>query len=315
METTLITLAPMEGITTHIYRNALNKYYGGVDLFYSPFISAHRNKSLNAKEVRDILPENNREITLIPQVLCNSYEDFSNTANQIRSYGYQHINLNFGCPSGTVTAKGKGAGILNDPKCLKVFLDELFSKTDFEISIKTRIGFSSPLEWEDLLKVYKEFPLKELIVHTRIREDFYKNPVQRESMREAFDILENQYPISYNGDITSYDDVKSLYDTFPEVHSVMIGRGLISKPFLGSDIKKETDSASFDDKTFYAFHVELLNNYQEILSGDRNVLFKLKELWPYMSTLFKDSDKLTKRFLKCNSIKEYESILRSLCTF
>ena len=168
-----IELAPMEGITTYIYRNALCKYYGGVDTYFSPFISTHEHKELNFKEKKEILPDNNIGYTLIPQVLTADADEFLYTAGQISQYGYDHINLNFGCPSGTVTAKGKGSGALVNTDKLECLLDEILSRTSLKISVKTRMGYSDYSEWERIFSIYEKFPLEELIVHARVREDFY----------------------------------------------------------------------------------------------------------------------------------------------
>ncbi len=299
----------MEGITTYIFRNALHKYYGGVDAFYSPFISTHRNKNLSNKELRDILPENNAELTLIPQVLSSNAQDFLSTIPQITELGYKHINLNFGCPSGTVTAKGKGAGILLDPHNVEMFLDAIFTKADYSISVKTRLGFDFYEEWEDLLKVYKKFPLKELTIHARVRQDFYKGTAKWEIVRDTLEDSSIPFPIIYNGDIFTPADASLMQERMPSLYGIMIGRGLITNPGLALSIKENRQT---DMTTFKAFHTELLANYQNLLCDERNTLFKIKELWPYMASRFEDSAKLLKMVQKCKSIREYESILRSL---
>lgn len=314
-----IELAPMESITTYIYRNALQKYYGGIDTYFSPFISTHKNKKLNYKELNDILPENNNGINLIPQVMTSDAEEFLYTSSQIKELGYDHINLNFGCPSGTVTAKGKGAGILIYPEKLERLLDEIFSKSDMKISVKTRVGYSEYEEWNRLLDIYKKFPLKELIVHPRIREDFYNGKADRSLMKETlFRIKEVGMTVSYNGDIYSVSDCEDVTDKMSELDAVMIGRGLLTNPSLACNIKSResdknsnllTDKEIIHTASFKEFNLELMNNYAEIMSGDRNTLFKLKELWVYMSNLFDEPAKVLKKIQKCNALRDYKNIL------
>ena len=308
-----IELAPMESITTYIYRNALQKYYGGIDTYFSPFISTHKNKKLNYKELNDILPENNTGINLIPQVMTSDAEEFLYTSSQIKELGYDHINLNFGCPSGTVTAKGKGAGILIYPKKLEKLLDEIFSRCDMKISVKTRVGYSEYEEWNRLLDIYKKFPLKELIVHPRIREDFYNGKADRSLMKETLSRIKGVgIIVSYNGDIYSACDCEDVICKMPNLDAVMIGRGLITNPSLAYEIKNSnslTNESIIHTASFKAFNLELMNNYSEIMSGDRNTLFKLKELWVYMSNLFDEPAKVLKKIQKCNTLRDYKNIL------
>nr|MCR5147756.1 tRNA-dihydrouridine synthase family protein [Eubacterium sp.] len=158
----MISLAPMEGITTYVYRNAINRHFGGIDKFYTPFLTASH---LKGRELRDTLPDNNEVETLIPQVLVNDSDLFITIAKQLEDLGYTEVNLNLGCPSGTVTSKGRGAGFLDHTDQLDRFLDEIFNYSPISISIKTRIGMEFISEWEDIADIYSKYPVKELIIH------------------------------------------------------------------------------------------------------------------------------------------------------
>lgn len=330
-----IELAPMEGITTYIYRNALNKYYGGVEIYYTPFISTHKDKSLNFKEIKELKPENNQGIYLIPQILTNNAKEFFFTSSQIKEYGYNYINLNFGCPSGTVTSKGKGSGALQDINALEKLLDEIFSKTDLKISVKTRMGYADPSEWENLIHVYEKFPIEELIVHARVREDFYNGYARIQAL--AGYPFPDCLKLSYNGDIFSSYDVECVQKLIPHADAVMVGRGIISNPNLASEIKSYSENkrnkCEFDKSVFKAFNHELIDKYSDIMPGEKNTLFKLKELWIYMIKHFErmelginenyrpdfkdvpndsNSKKLLKSIRKCNSIIEYERIIDTI---
>lgn len=333
-----IELAPMEGITTYIYRNALCKYFGGIDTYFSPFISTHEKKLLNFKEIKEIKPENNIGYKLIPQVLTANADEFAVTSSQIAEYGYDHINLNFGCPSGTVTPKGKGAGALLDLEGLERLLDAIFSKTDFKISIKTRMGFSDYSEWEKILKVYEKFPLEELIVHARVREDFYNGRANMDALSESLNNYENvnqdtKIKFSYNGDIFSAADFSKVTERMPYLDACMIGRGLICNPALGNEIKQGSNSDFVS--TLKSFNHELVDNYSKIMPGDKNTLFKMKELWVYLIKTFERNElpekareiyipnfksipetsfakKLLKSIRKCNSLNEYLRIVDSI---
>lgn len=292
-------LAPMEGITTYIYRNAYAHHFGDIDTYFTPFLAS---KKMNTKEVRDIHPDNNAGLDVVPQILTNHADEFLAIAAKIAEFGYTHVNLNLGCPSGTVTAKKRGAGFLCIPDELDTFLSEIFDQCPLSISIKTRLGYADLNEWEHLLQIFTKYPVKELMIHTRLREEFYTGKTHPECFAYAKQIVDGRFPLCYNGDIGSREDISAI----PAISdsNVMIGRGLLCNPgFL---------SAKKDKQTLLAFHDEILTNYQSIMSGDSPVLFKMKDLWTYMSTGFTDSDRYLKKIRKANRITEYQSVVNAL---
>lgn len=314
-----LQLAPMEGITTYIYRNAHARHFGKMDKYYTPFLALHKEKEFNHKERQEILPEHNEGLCVVPQVLTNSSEDFLRAAKKLKDLGYDEININMGCPSGTVTTKAKGAGMLEDPARLDKFLVEVFENTPVDISIKTRLGMEKTDEWEDLLQIYNKYPIKELIIHARVRADFYQNTPNWEAFAYAVESSKN--PICYNGDIFSVEDYCKFQAHFPGIDNVMIGRGLLTNPFLAGEINSvncDTTEAVFLglNKEMYsklqAFHDELYSEYGKILSGDQNVLFKMKEIWTYMIKLWPDAEKQQKAIRKAKKCLEYERAVREL---
>lgn len=325
-----LEMAPLEGLTTYIFRRAYAKHFGRIDKYYTPFLSLHKEKEFSHKERQEVLPENNNGLWVVPQVLTNSSEDFRKAANTLKELGYEEVNINLGCPSGTVVPKGKGAGMLMEPGRLERFLGECFEKTPVKISVKTRLGMTEEEEWERLLAIYNRFPLEELIVHARVREDYYKKPVRLEAFAKALE--GSKCPVCYNGDIFSVEDYKQLTERFPKLEAVMLGRGLLRNPGLAQDIlsrgsleeaadnldKEVVDGVVHEGKCndyyirLHAFHDELYTGYQQILSGDRNVLFKMKEFWSYLICGFPDTEKQIKRLHKLKTCAEYESWLRML---
>lgn len=301
-------LAPMEGITGYIYRNAHHKYFPGVDKYFTPFITPHTKRCLNVREKNDILPEHNEGMKVVPQILTNNAADFIRIGKILQEYGYDEINLNLGCPSGTVVAKGRGAGFLEYPKELNAFLKEVFEKLDMKISIKTRIGKEEAWEWEDLLSIYNKYPLEELIVHPRVQTDFYKGKPNWYAYEQAE--AESKNPLCYNGNIFSLQDYEELLAAFPKTEAVMLGRGVIANPQLVSVLQGE--SAKTDKDKIKAFHDEVCTGYAQSFSGDRNVLFKMKELWFYMGQIFEDSEGYMKKIKKCQSLSQYQLVVDSL---
>ena len=320
-----LEMAPMEGITTYIYRNAFARHFGKIDKYYTPFISLHREKEFNHKERNEILPEHNAGIFVVPQVLTNSSEDFLRAARKLEALGYEEVNINLGCPSGTVTAKGKGAGMLSDPDRLDAFLDGIFAGTPVAVSVKTRLGMTDVSEWDGLLAVYRSYPLKELIIHARVRDDFYENSPNPDAFAKA--LPESPWPVCYNGDIFSAEDYERSVQTFAGLERVMLGRGLLADPYLPAKIctltgEADSDSACKntcsaeicfrDRRCIREFHDEVYRGYQETQMGERNVLFRMKELWTYMIHGFESSDKWAKKIRKAGSYAAYEEAVREL---
>lgn len=300
----------MEGVTNWIYRNAYHDCFYPMDKYFTPFITAKPNKRLSSKEIKEVSPETNGNLPVIPQILTNHAEDFIRTAHIFRDeYGHKEVNLNLGCPSGTVTAKGKGAGFLGEPDKLDRFLDEIFDGTDMEISIKTRVGTDYEEDWERLLDIYAKYPVKELIIHPRLLKDHYKGVPRYTLFQEAQEKL--KIPLGYNGDIFSVEAYQETREKFPDADSFMYGRGVIARPYLLDEIMR-TCGKSAENKQLRQFHDRIYQDYQEYLSGERNVLFRMKELWSYMAPGFTNYAKYLKKIKKSQHFGDYEAAVMSL---
>lgn len=303
-------LAPMESMTGYVFRNAYHKYFHNVDKYFTPFITS---TGLSHKELNDILPEHNEGMLVVPQILTNKVEDFLTIAGKLQNFGYETVNLNLGCPSGTVVAKKRGAGQLADTMELDRFLDGIFSKCPVKISVKTRIGMQDETEWDALQEIFNKYPFEEIIVHPRLQQDFYKNPVHYDVFDKAFHSL--KAPVCYNGDIHSVEHYNLFVSRFPAVDTIMLGRGIFMNPGLVDEICAGRKGVSKD--TLRAFHDEILEGYIKIMSGDKNTLYKMKEIWVYLGTYFEnrddiDSERVLKKIRKANSIAEYKMLVRSL---
>ena len=308
-------LAPMEGITGHIYRNALEKYFPGTDKYFTPFIAPDQNKILRTKERRDVLPENNHVPELVPQILTNSAEDFIRTAKVLQELGYEEVNLNLGCPSGTVVSRKRGSGLLAFPDEVERLLDGIFSKIQMKVSVKTRIGKDDAEDAFWLMEIYRKFPLSELIIHPRIQKDFYRGEPNQDLFGELIRASkdqeggmpssghpENTFPVCYNGNLLTEKDYLFFAEKFPEVDAVMLGRGVIANPGL---IRQIRSGLKTDKKALRAFHDEVLEEYRSLFGEDKNALFRMKEMWIYMIHLFTNHEKYAKKIRKAQSLAEY----------
>ena len=302
-------MAPLESVTTWIYRQAHAKIYGRLDKYFIPFLEPHEKRDFKTRELQEILPEHNKNIYAVPQILTNRSEGFIKLAKALKDWGYEEINLNLGCPSKTVVTKGKGSGFLAKPEELERFLTEIFDALSGEvkISVKTRIGKEDPEEFPALLELFNKYPMEELIIHPRVQKDGYGNVPRL----EIYELAEKQSmnPICYNGDLYTREQIRNLTERFPGTQRLMFGRGFLRNPGLLYNEGKDSEETF---EKFWAFHDLVYEGYQERNMGDRNVLFKMKELWSYQVYQFSEPERLFKTFKKVQDCNEYEQMIRNL---
>ena len=292
-------LAPLEGITDSIYRRIHHKYFPGIDRYYMPFISPTIHRQLTHKEDRELPLANSVAFEAIPQILTKVPEDFLWAAQVCADRGYTEVNLNAGCPSGTVVSKGKGSGMLRDVDELDRFLETVFRDCPIPISVKTRLGVEDPQDFAAILEVYNRYPIRELTIHPRVRKDFYKEPVREEWFRYAWDNSSN--PLCYNGNLCTPEQISDVRQRYPGLESVMLGRALIGDP--GMFTPGGTTAPALQ-----AFHDELMEEYIAAFGSARNAMFRLKENWHFLALRFDGSEKLWKRLRKTTDIAEFRSI-------
>ena len=309
-----IYFAPLEGITGYVFRNAYEKYYGGIDKYFTPFISPHTKKLMDSREKRDILPENNKGLNIVPQVLTNCAEDLIDLANQLHDdYGYEEINLNLGCPSKTVTTKAKGSGFLEYPDRMEELFDRYFKACDVKLSIKTRIGYYEMEEAKKLFNMYERFPFEEVIIHPRLGNQLYRGTPNHEVLEEY--LGRSKHSLCYNGDINSLDDLQNLDNKWEKCDKFMLGRGLIARPGMLQMSANEVYTATLSQeewKRFKGFHDELAEGYYAYMCEDRNTLFKLKELWTWWAVMFSGKEKILKKIKKATTLQEYRLLVNAL---
>lgn len=311
--------APMEGITGYVYRNAAWRHFPYVDKFYAPFIQPNPKRVFVPKEERDILPEHNTGIPLVPQVLTCSGDGFIRAGKALEDYGYTEVNLNLGCPSGTVVSKGKGAGMLRDSEKLRDFFEEVFSVDwNAEITVKTRLGVTQEDDFLELMDVFHQFPIKKLIIHPRYRTDFYKGMPRLELFGQALKMnpgktKEKQIgmKLCYNGNLFTKSDQDRLFAECgsENITGLMLGRGLLANPAL---VRELQGGEPLTMKELQSFHDDILECYRRINFGEKNTLFKMKELWNYWGTIFADASKELKKIRKAGSYADYVPAVNGL---
>ena len=311
--------APLEGITGYVYRNAHHKFFPGTDRYYTPFVAPNYTMHFKAKEKKDVAPENNAGVPVVPQVLSNKADETLWAVEELAERGYSEVNLNLGCPMPTVARKKKGSGLLKFTDELDAYLDGVFEgvakrpseRPPVRISVKTRLGTDSTQEAEALVRIYNRYPISELIVHPRSREDMYRGVPDREAFLLVLQNSTN--PIVYNGNLCCTEDVGEIESVCEAagkpIGSVMIGRGFLSDPSL---VRQCKGGSLITPKELGEFHEELYRQLGETLPGSAVVLSHMKELWFYMGKLFPDGAKCLKEIRRAGSRVQYEAAVRVL---
>lgn len=299
-----IYLAPLRGITDLVFRNVFARHFKGVDSCIAPFINPQKNPSNKVKLLADVFPENNRLMPVIPQLLNNHAEQFLDLATRLEDLGYTHLNWNLGCPAPMVANKGRGSGLLPYPEQIIELLDTVLPQLKSTISIKMRLGFKEKTESLYLLPLLDNYPLEEIIIHPRLGKQMYKGRTDPEGF--ALCREKTRHRLVYNGDITSTAVYREHRARFPEITRWMLGRGLLSNPFLAEELKGLPSGDRKERKQrLYDFHQELQESYRSTLSGPGHLLGKMKQLWLYLHHSFPEKPKLIKKIKKAKTESQF----------
>jgi tRNA-dihydrouridine synthase B len=303
-------IAPIRGITDCIFRTIFVDHFRGFDGAVAPFISTVKGKTVNRSYIRDVLPENNRNLQVVPQILGNNAGDFVMLSKKLFELGYHNVNWNIGCPFPQVTKKKRGAGLLPYPDTIKAFLDQVLPRIPNKLSIKTRLGLVSREEMRKWLPVLNGFPLAEIIMHPRTGRQLYSGDVDLEGFKEF--VNDSVHQVVYNGDITSRETFLALQSKFPKIDQWMIGRGAIANPFLAEILKGDTTSEAAPYARIKAFHDDLLEAYSGVFDNSGNVIDKMKGIWLYVCQNFPDGKAILKRIQKTKRLDQYKEFIRTV---
>ena len=310
MSITLLS-SPLQGFTDFRFRNAFHKHFGGIDTFYSPYIKLNGKLVVKGSYKRDILPENNSTLEVIPQIITNDAEEFLFVAKYVQQFGYKELNWNLGCPYPMVAKCGMGSGLIKNTDQIEHILKRVHNETDIIVSMKMRMGYENPTEILDVFPILEQYPIKNIAIHARIGKQLYKGGVDLDSFQKCLDTSKQK--IYYNGDITSVTKFNELQERFPSIEHWMIGRGLIADPFLPSMIKNNTTEYPKNRlEIFEAFHDEIYQEYDAYLSGPTPIRMKMLGFWEYFSESFSNPQKTFKKIKKAGNSKNYEIAVKEI---
>lgn len=302
-----LSLAPLRGFTNALYRNLYSVHFKGIDAAISPFISTLSAKQINRAHIKDILPENNHGMPVIPQIIGNDPEGFIQLATTFHDLGFDTVNWNLGCPAPMVANKRRGSGMLPHPGLIKAFLDDVIPRIPTRLSIKTRIGRENKNEIFNLLPIFNQYPLVELIIHPRTGIQMYSGEVDLVTFEECLPLL--KIPVAYNGDICDYNTFTKLQKRFKPVSHWLIGRGVLSNPFLPGILRSGEENVPDPVAGFQKFHDDLFDAYRAELCGHSHLIDKMKSYWLYFFRSFENGEPLFKKIKKVNTLKKYVEIV------
>ena len=302
----MLSLAPMEGLTGHTFRRVHAQCFGALDRYYTPFLPPPRvGNSFGGRALREIDPANNEGLDVVVQLMSKNATEFVWAAHVLADMGYREVNLNLGCPSGTVVAKGKGAGFLRNLEELDAFLSDICERSPIPVSVKTRIGIADDAEYEAILAMYCTHPLAELIVHPRVQKDRYEGRPRWEPYGET--LRRAPFPVAYNGDIFACDDMDALMRAYPETRHVMLGRGILANPALSRMLRGGVPATR---EELRRYHDKLFCAYEAEIGG--NAVFRMKEWWSYVQYAFADPMAVHRAVRKVRRVDEYTSAVEGV---
>ena len=306
MET--LSLAPFQGITDVVYRNIFKKHFRGIDKYYTPFFTGIQKDNSKSLRGEEISPDFNDVKTVVPQILSNTAEEIIRFANQCKSMGYPEFNLNMGCPFPRVANKTRGCGLMADPDRTIKMLNDVFEHIDgIKFSIKCRLGYYNDEEIYAFIDTFNSLPFSEIIIHPRIGKQMYTGEASLEKFKELVPLINK--PLIYNGDIYDVDYYNTILSTLSDLsalsHGIMLGRGLLTNPFLAEKIKG-VENQQDKKQRLHSFVVDLYVERLHHAGGSPKIIGSMKELWKYMMNIFDEPQNVWRKVKKVNHLDEYE---------
>ncbi len=298
-KTMKIFLAPIQGFTDYVFRNAHQAVYGGIDKYFTPFIRVEGG-ALRKKDINDLIFSTepiSHDVELVPQIIANTAGEVELLLDFITESGYNACDINFGCPFPQQSKKHRGCGILQNRDMVSNVLAAIKNYPDIEFSLKMRLGYDSPDESLAVVDLINDAPLRFVTVHPRIGKQMYSGNVDLHGFRSL--LAEIKHPVIYNGDIMTAENANQIIADFPEIHGIMIGRGMIANPGLAEGIK--SGNYKLDRNKYLKFLSMLVEGYSEqYQNSEMMVLDKMKTFFNY-SPLDK---KVLKAIQKSRSVSE-----------
>ena len=297
--------SPLQGFTDFRFRNAFHKHFGGIDTFFAPYIRLNGKMLIKPGYQEDLQLKNNATLNCIPQVMTNDADEFLFVVNYVQSLGYTELNWNLGCPYPMVVNRCMGSGLISEPAKIEAVLQRVHDETDITVSMKMRMGYEAPDEILKVMPMLNRFPLKNIAIHARIGKQLYEGGVDLDAFAHC--LAASEHPVYYNGDITTVAIFHEMQERFPTVDHWMIGRGLISDPFLPSMMKSGETAYPLDRAERFAdFHEDLFAAYEAKLINMPHVIKKMYSFWEYFAERIDDPKRGMRKVRKAKTMEDYD---------
>ena len=303
-----IHFAPLQGYTDDVYRRIHHELMGGIHTYYTPFLRMEGG-GVRSKDMRDIRPEFNEGVPVVPQIIVKSMKEFEFLTKIVEEKGYDRVDINMGCPFPLQAKHGRGSGLLAHVDIIEEIAKAIASKSELKFSVKMRLGWENTDEWRPVLDILNEIPLEQITLHPRIGTQQYKGTVNMEAFDEFYALC--KHPIIYNGDVTSIKDIQNLEEKYPKLAGIMIGRGLLTRPSLASEYVTGVE-LSWEKRrpVLLDFHDRLKAHYETTANSEAQVHSRLRLFWEYMEEEL--GKKVYKKIMKAGNLKNYLNAVREI---
>lgn len=303
-----IHFAPLQGYTDDVYRRIHHELMGGIQTYYTPFLRMEGG-GVRSKDMRDIRPEFNEGVPVVPQIIVKSMKEFDFLTGIVEEKGYTRVDINMGCPFPLQAKHGRGSGLLAHVDIIEEMAKAIAAKSQLKFSVKMRLGWENANEWRPALDVLNSTPLEQITLHPRIGTQQYKGSVSMEAFEEFYKLC--KHPLFYNGDVTSVDDIRKLEEMYPKLAGVMIGRGLLARPSLALEYASGVELSWEKRRSLLLdFHDRMKGHYETTANSETQVHSRLRLFWEYMEEEL--GRKAYKKIMKAGNLKNYLSAVREI---
>ena len=303
-----IHFAPLQGYTDDVYRRIHHELMGGIQTYYTPFLRMEGG-GVRSKDMRDIRPEFNEGVPVVPQIIVKSMKEFDFLTGIVEEKGYTRVDINMGCPFPLQAKHGRGSGLLAHIDIIEEMAKAIAAKSKLKFSVKMRLGWENANEWRPVLDILNSTPLEQITLHPRIGTQQYKGSVSMEAFEEFYKLC--KHPLIYNGDVTSVDDIRKLEEMYPKLAGVMIGRGLLARPSLALEYASGVELSWEKRRSLLLdFHDRMKAHYETTANSETQVHSRLRLFWEYMEEEL--GRKAYKKIMKAGNLKNYLSSVREI---
>ncbi len=309
--TIALEMAPIQGITDGIFRQTHAELFGGFDRALAPFLKATSPKQLRPAMLLELEPASSPALAFVPQLITTDPGDFAALATILAERGHQEVNWNLACPQPTATKKGRGAALLPQPERVAAFLDSVLPRMSIGLSVKMRLGLEDPCELDAVMEVLATRPIKRVILHPRTAAQLYSGTPDLDRFAAA--ATRCPHPLVYSGDIVDRASFEEVTGRFQNLRAVMIGRGVLTDPFLPRQLKTgQCPTASERIDGIFALHKKLFERYRDRLAGPAHLIHRMNGFWDYFQEAVQPHPKKLKQLRKAKRLEVYEGAVQSI---